>query len=126
MTSDRNERRRAPRADARLRVDLGADAAGKALSVETINVGAGGVYVEVPRFIEPLTKLSLSMLIPGPTPEEEAVRVDTEAIVVRTLPEAEDASVDRYEVACAFLDLSDDSRDVINRYILTHSAQTPA
>ena len=126
MTSDRNERRRAPRADARLQVDLGPGVAGDALTVETINIGAGGVYVEVPRFIEPLTKLSLSMLIPGPTPGENPVRVDTEAIVVRTLPEAEDASVDRYEVACAFLDLADECRDAINRYILTHRAQAPA
>jgi len=124
--SDRDERRRAPRADARLRVDLGAAPDGDALTVETINVGAGGVYVEVPRFIEPLTKLSLSMLIPGPTPGEEPVRLETEAIVVRTLPEAEDPSTDRYEVACAFLDLGDEARDAINRYILTHRAQTPA
>ena len=124
--SDRDERRRAPRADARLRVALGAGADGDAMTVDTINVGAGGVYVEVPHFIEPLTKVSLSMLIPGPTPGEEPVRVDTEAIVVRTLPEAEDPSVERYEVACAFLDLKDDSRDVINRYILTHHTQAPA
>ena len=124
--SERDERRRAPRADARLRVDLGAGADGDALSVDTINVGAGGVYVEVPRFIEPLTKLSLSMLIPGPTSEEEPVRLETEAIVVRTLPETEDPSVDRYEIACAFLDLDDDSRDAINRYILTHRTQAPA
>ena len=122
--SDRDERRRAPRADARLRVDLGAAPDGDALTVETINVGAGGVYVEVPRFIEPLTKLSL--LIPGPTPGEEPVRLEAEAIVVRTLPEAEDPSTDRYEVACAFLDLGDEARDAINRYILTHRAQTPA
>ena len=124
--SESNERRRAPRADARLRVDLGAAADGDALTVETLNVGAGGVYVQVPRFIEPLTKLSLSMIIPAPTPDEEPVRVDTEAIAVRTLPEAEDPAVEYYEVACAFLNLPDEFRDAINRYILTHQTRTPA
>lgn len=119
-----HERRKHERRDARLQVALGAD--GGDLSVTSINIGAGGVYVEVPRFIEPLTKLSLALEIPGPTPEDDSVRVEAEAIVVRTLPEAEDASVDRYEVACAFLDLADESRDVINRYLLTHPAQTSA
>lgn len=119
-----HERRKHERRDARLQVDLGPNGGG--LSVTSINIGAGGVYVEVPRFIEPLTKLSLALEIPGPTPDDDSVRVEAEAIVVRTLPEAEDASVDQYEVACAFLDLADESRDAINRYLLTHPAQTSA
>ena len=119
-----HERRKHERRDARLQVALGAS--GGDLSVTSINIGAGGVYVEVPRFIEPLTKLSLALEIPGPTPDDDSVRVEAEAIVVRTLPEVEDASVERYEVACAFLDLADESRDAINRYLLTHPAQTSA
>ena len=115
------ERRKDVRASARLPVEL-ASGGDSSLSVSSLNIGAGGVYVEVPRFIEPLTKLSLSMMIPGPTPEEEPSLVETEAIVVRVLPERPDDSVDRYEVACAFLDLSDESRDIVNRYILTHRA----
>ena len=116
-----SERRRDARATARLPVELAGDGDGT-LSVSSLNIGAGGVYVEVPRYIEPLTKLSLSMMIPGPTPAEESSLVETEAIVVRVLPERPDASVDRYEVACAFLDLTDENRDIVNRYILTHRA----
>ena len=41
---------------------------------------------------------------------------------MRVLPEQPDPDVDRYEVACAFLDLSDENRDIVNRYILTHRA----
>jgi c-di-GMP-binding flagellar brake protein YcgR len=117
------ERRKDPRADARLAVQLG-HGEGETLSVSSLNIGAGGVYVEVPRFIEPLTKLSLSMLIPAPTRDEEAVAIETEAIVVRTLPEAPDPAVERYEIACAFMELKDEYRDAINRYILTHRTQT--
>jgi c-di-GMP-binding flagellar brake protein YcgR len=119
MADSGADRRRDIRTSARLPIELAAGG-DESLSVSSLNIGAGGVYVEVPRFIEPLTKLSLSMMIPGPTPEEDASLVETEAIVVRVLPERPDPSVDRYEVACAFLDLTDENRDVVNRYILTH------
>jgi hypothetical protein len=114
------ERRKDARADTRLEVELAKPEGGKPLSVSSINIGAGGVYVEVPKFIEPLTKLSLSMTIPAPTPEEDPVRVETDAIVVRTLPEEPQPGPTHYEIACAFMDLADEYRDAINRYILTH------
>jgi hypothetical protein len=128
MANSGSERRRSPRTSAELRIQLSGSSARGAdsITVSTLNVSTGGVYVEVPRFIEPLTKLFLTMLVPGPTPEEEPIFVDTEAIVVRILPERASASVDRYEIACAFLDLSDDHRDVINRYVLTHRVKAPA
>jgi c-di-GMP-binding flagellar brake protein YcgR len=118
MADSGTNRRKDVRTSARVPIELAGQ--GETLSVSSLNIGAGGVYVEVPRFIEPLTKLHLSMMIPGPTPDEEASPVETEAIVVRVLPERPDPGVDRYEVACAFLDLSEDNRDVVNRYILTH------
>jgi hypothetical protein len=126
MSTPRSERRKDVRAEAKLKVQLsgsalGGDADG-GLVVSSLNIGAGGVYVEVPRFVEPLTKMSLAMMVPGPTPEEEPVYVETSAIVVRTLPEAPTEGVDRYEIACAFLELSDEHRDAIHRYILTHRA----
>ena len=121
MADSRSDRRKDVRASARLPVELSAKG-DEVLAVSSLNIGAGGVYVEVPRFIEPLTKLSLSMMIPGPTPDEEPALVETEAIVVRVLPEHPDPSIAYYEVACAFLQLSDESRDIVNRYILTHRA----
>lgn len=122
MTGAKDERRTSPRASAELRVQLSGSASRgtDSITVSTLNVSSGGVYVEVPRFIEPLTKLFLTMLVPGPTPSEEPVFVDTEAIVVRVVPDHASAAVNRYEIACAFLDLADEHRDVINRYILTH------
>lgn len=124
MAKPNADRRREIRTDATLAVELGG--AGDTLSVSSLNIGAGGVYVRVPRFIEPLTKLSVSMLVPGPTAKEPATALEAEAIVVRTLPESPSDDVAEYEIACAFLDLSDDARDAINRYILTHRVQTPA
>jgi c-di-GMP-binding flagellar brake protein YcgR len=127
MSSPRPERRKDPRAHAKLEVRLGRSKDGaEPLSVSTINIGAGGVYVEVPRFIAPLTKLALEMMIPGPTPEEESFFLDTDAIVVRTIPETPRDDVEQYEIACAFMNLSDEHRDAINRYILTHRIKAPA
>jgi hypothetical protein len=128
MTSANDERRVHPRASAELRVQLSGTGARGAdsITVSTLNVSTGGVYVQVPRFIEPLTKLFLTMLVPGPTPSEEPIFVDTEAIVVRTIPEQSSPEKDRSEIACAFLDLDDDHRDVINRYVLTHRVKAPA
>jgi len=125
MSKADSERRKQPRTDVSLAVEIGAEGE-KSLSVSSLNISAGGVYVRVPRFIEPLTKLSVSMVVPGPTPADEAATIQTEAIVVRTLPEVADASVTEYEIACAFLALDDEARDAINRYILTHRVQTPA
>jgi c-di-GMP-binding flagellar brake protein YcgR len=121
MAGGNDERRRDERAEARLQVELGGE--GKTLSVSSLNIGAGGVYVEVPHHIEPLTKLSLSMMVPGPTANEDPTFIETEAIVVRTIPEAPADGVTKYEIACAFLNLADDHRDAINRYILTHRTQ---
>ncbi len=127
MVQSRSERRKGPRASAQLKVQLSdARESADALTVSTLNIGSGGVYVQVPRFIEPLTKLFLTLLVPGPTPEDEPVFVDTEAIVVRTLPEKPQSGVKEYEIACAFLDLRDEHRDVINRYVLSHRAGIPA
>jgi hypothetical protein len=116
------DRRKSPRARAELKVQLSPpDGAEQTpITVSTLNVSTGGVYVEVPRFIEPLTKLFLTMLVPGPTAEEEPIFVDTEAIVVRTSPESPASGIDRYEIACAYLNLSDEHRDILNRYVLTH------
>jgi hypothetical protein len=115
------DRRKATRADLRLPIEL-SGGQGDALSVSTLNIGAGGVYLRVPRFIAPLTKVSLSMRIPGPTPSDAPAFVETEAIVVRTVPEEATDGAEGYEIACAFLALADEHRDAIHRYVLTHRA----
>jgi len=128
MTQSDAERRKTPRARAEFRVQLSGPDESKqeSITVSTLNVSTGGVYVEVPRFIEPLTKLFLTMLVPGPTPDEEPIFVDTEAIVVRTSPEQEQPGATRYEIACAFLNLADEHRDILNRYVLTHRVKASA
>jgi c-di-GMP-binding flagellar brake protein YcgR len=119
--SDPKDRRQHPRADARLAAGVRASAGTELLSVTTLNVGAGGVYVEVPHFIEPLTKLELVLELPTAT---GSARVQTEAIVVRTQPDHADPQVSRYQIACAFLALSAADREALQQYV--GALRTPA
>ncbi len=117
------DRRQHPRADARLVAGVRSPFGKDLVAVTTINVGAGGVHVEVPHYIEPLTKLELVLDLPTGT---GSTRVQAEAIVVRTQPEAPDPSVSRYRVACAFLALSAEHREVIQQYVAAQRTHTPA
>jgi c-di-GMP-binding flagellar brake protein YcgR len=118
--TDPRERRKDARTDARLRAGVRREADGDTLAVTTLNIGAGGVYVEVPRFIEPLTKLQITIDLPGP---KGAARIETQAIVVRTDPDEQKPDVTRYEVACAFLGMPEADRQAIRRWVLAQGSQ---
>ena len=115
--TDPKERRAHTRTDVRLTAGMRRADGGEPLAVTTVNVGAGGVYVEVPHFIEPLTKLEIALDLPT---AGGATRIEAEAIVVRTTPEQETAGVDRYQVACAFLALSPDHRTALQGWVASH------
>jgi len=119
--ADPTERRRHLRTDARLAAGVRRPGEGDALAVTTLNIGAGGVYVEVPRFIEPLTKLEIALDLPEAS---GTTRVQADAIVVRTDPDAESPDVERYEVACAFLGLTDEDRAAIHRWVASRRSPT--
>ena len=118
--TDPRERRQHPRTDIRLSAGVRRPGEGEAVSVTTLNVGAGGVYVEVPHFIEPLTKLEIALDLPTPA---GPVHVEADAIVVRTQPEQASASVHSYEVACAFLSMTDQHREAIHRWVAAQRLQ---
>lgn len=116
---DPKDRRVHPRADARLAAGVRAAIGTDLVAVTTLNVGAGGVYVEVPHFIEPLTKLEIVLELPA---AKGTLRVETEAIVVRTQPDHADPAVSRYQVACAFLTLAPSHREAIQHYVASLKA----
>jgi hypothetical protein len=121
--TDPKERRQHPRTDARLAAGVRATVGTDLVAVTTLNVGAGGVYVEVPHFIEPLTKLQLVLDLPN---GQSTTRIDAEAIVVRTEPERPDPAVARYQIACAFLTLLPAHREALQQYVASQRTQAPA
>ena len=114
------ERRKAVRAPARLAMQIqlsGQDAA----RVETINVSANGVYFTTSSYIPTLTKLGVTLVLPGEG--DSGVReVTVEGIVVRTEPEQADPATASYDVACYFTGISDTDREHLESYILKQLA----
>jgi len=110
------ERRKGERVDAslnlKLHIDVGED--GSAEALETLNISSSGVYFRCPRFVEPMTKLGLSLDVPtaeGPAP------VECEGIVARVNPDVPGEDVDEYEVAVFFTTIDADSLHNLERYV---------
>ena len=110
------ERRGAARVPARLSMEiiLGGDRA----PAESLNVSANGVYFASRAFIPLLTRLRVTLELPGDGGTTE--RVSCDGVVVRTEPEKESASAREYQVACYFTEISDGDRIRLESYILRH------
>lgn len=106
--AEHNERRRADRVDANLKMEVKlskADGTIETASLETINISTSGIYFKSDHFIEPMTKLAMEMevTVPADTVDETALApVPCEGLVVRTSPEAEVEDCSEYEVAVFF------------------------
>lgn len=84
---------------------------------ETINVSANGVYFVTPSYMQPLTKLQITLVLPadsGADPRE----VLCEGVVVRVDPEEPRASFGKYEIACYFTSIAAADREFLESYIL--------
>jgi hypothetical protein len=121
MHDDRSERRRAPRAPVNVEMELGGDGAGAegALATESLNLSAEGVYCTTPRYIAPLTRLELTLLIPndGDDPRGGKRVVRCEAVAVRSYPERESTSCRAYELACYFTSMEEDDRRALREFL---------
>jgi hypothetical protein len=114
-TQTTTERRRGRRVQARLQIELQLEPGSPAHASDTINISANGVYFKSPRFVAPLTKLGLRLLLPDDDGRDQAVAC--QGIVVRCLPEEPAADVDSYEVACYFTDTSPEFRACVAEYV---------
>ena len=63
----------------------GIDAIGEPLDIDTVldNVSRGGLYVRIPRRIEPGAQLAVGIRVSGPCEEGPAARVATRGVVLR-------------------------------------------
>jgi len=113
------EKRRVQRVQARLQIELQMEPGGPSHASDTINISSNGVYFHSPRYIAPLTKLGLRLLLPDDDSKGE-VAVDCTGIVVRTVPERPADDVARYEVACYFTDTSPEFQERLGHYVQKH------
>lgn len=112
------ERRRAPRIPARLAMEI--ELGGKRLGgAQSINVSANGIYFSSQTYIEPLTKLRITLVLPKESPMAgEGRLVRCEGIVVRTEPDSPLREQGSYEIACYFTDVREEDREILESYIL--------
>jgi hypothetical protein len=122
--ADKNERRRALRLDANLKLEVqlpGKDGPSNFASLETINISSSGVYFKSDHFIEPMTKLvmELEVCVPdeGGQPDPTTASVPCEGIVVRTKPEGVTEDCDSYEIAVFFTHIKPEGMANLEKHI---------
>ena len=114
MTDTSQERRGARRVDATLSLQVSMPDGVSTL--ETINVSSSGLYFRSERFMEPMTKLAMEIEV-AVAGSDDPVRVPCEGLVVRTLPEAETAGCQAYEVAVFFTHIAPESREILEQHL---------
>ena len=127
-TTRRSERRRSLRADARLSMRVeGGHAEGDSTQVvtESQNISGSGVYCTSTHYLAPLSKVSLTIVLPrlpGSTSSKELIKCD--GIVVRCEPSSGRRSEKHFELACMFSELDDRRRMLIEEFVTWRNLQS--
>jgi len=121
----RSERRRKPRADARLSMRVEGVYEGETAQVvtESQNISASGVYCTSPHFLAPASRVALTLVLPslpGGRASKELIKCD--GIVVRCEPPARKADK-HYELACMFSSLAERQRRQIEEFVTLRNLQ---
>jgi c-di-GMP-binding flagellar brake protein YcgR len=112
------ERRQHERVPANLAMQLG-DVLhdGAVLTTESLNISSGGLYCRVRRPIDPFTRVNLTLVFPPTGRREKQHMVKCKAVVVRCEPDSTPQQRHVYSVACAFTEVSDADREVIEDFV---------
>ena len=118
--TQRMERRASARTDANLSMRL-MGARAEALPefvTETETVSSSGVYCFSPHYLAPLSKVGLTLVFPDRSTDDDSDRLlKCEAVVVRCQQNPATTAGRRYEVACSFLDLDEEHRQLIEEFV---------
>lgn len=119
MKRDSIERRRHPRIDKQLALKIkGRDFDSV---TETINISQSGAYCHVDKYIEPMTKLNIMILLPIKEKNRTATKkVRCQGVVVRT----EESRRGGYNIAVFFNEISGPDTQKIARYVAGHLSDT--
>ncbi|MCP4146004.1 MAG: PilZ domain-containing protein [bacterium] len=119
--SDGSEKRKSQRIEANLKVAVSlpqADGSSKVTNLESLNISTSGIYFKSDHFIEPMTKLGMSLELPiAGDDSTELPEAKCEGIVVRVLPEFEAEGVSDYEVAVFFTHIDGKGLDYLEDHI---------
>jgi c-di-GMP-binding flagellar brake protein YcgR len=113
------ERRKAPRIDTRLALQVerqARPATERPLTTESLDLSTGGISAAVRNRLEPLTKVGLTLLLPSFGRQGKKTQVVTcTGVVVRCEPHPHGEG--DFELACAFTDVRKEDQHLIEEYI---------
>jgi len=122
MTKPLVERRKSHRVEVRVPVRLEEreeELRGKTIPGESANLSEGGVYCDVEKYLAPLTKVGIRLLLPAFGERYSKPReVTAEGVVVRTLPEKQGRKIARYRIACCFTGMDENEKELVREYIV--------
>ena len=84
---------------------------------QTKNVSAIGAYCQINKYIAPMTKLNIVLLLPAP--QKKAVKIQCEGVVAR-INEAKEGANPTYNIAVFFNRISKNDVNRIDKYIIKH------
>jgi hypothetical protein len=115
------ELRKSQRIDANLKIEITlpqGDGNSVVSNLESLNISTSGIYFRSDHFIEPMTKLGMSLQLPlSGDNTAEIPEAKCEGLVVRILPEFEADGIDSYEVAVFFTQIEEDGLDFLEQHI---------
>ena len=118
MKNPVKERRKAPRIDTRLALQVeraARTATERPLTTESVNLSSGGLCCSVRTPVEPLTKVGLTVLLPSFGRKGKKTQVITcSGVVVRC---ERNSGEEEFELACAFTDVKKEDKGLIEEYI---------
>lgn len=122
--SPTQDKRRHPRVAERIRVR---SSSREDLQLETIDLSAGGLSCTAPAFLPLMTKLAVSLVLPGHkssvSGSDDGQTVKGEAIVVRTEPGAPAPGNGTYRIALFFSRMEDEDRTRLLDFLGRHSGK---
>jgi hypothetical protein len=112
------EKRKHPRVEARLAMQLAEEALGDALvTTESLNISRGGVYCESAEYLAPLSKVSLTVILPPLGRASSSRMLRSEGVVVRCEAMPALRGRKRYQLACCFTGLDGESRALLDEFV---------
>ena len=115
MIAEKNfkEQRKFPRASRNVPVKI--SQADGDIVTETVNISRAGAYCKVGKYIEPMTKLKVNLLLPGAKGSgSNGKKISCEGVVVRVV---EVNYENAYNLAIFFNDLNQRDAELISDYV---------
>ncbi len=109
------ERRKAPRVDVDLPITVEGGYA--EVSGKTLNISTNGVYFESPRYMEPMTRVMMSLAVQAESGGAGKGRVQFDGVVVRVEPEERSPDISSYRIAVFFTRVPDESMKILRDFV---------